>query len=292
MHVAQDGGRRVAAVLAFADPRVRGSLRSVCVQDIPCIEVTTPDPFQLVLSTRFGGVSRDGYAGLNLSYWVGDDPRLVDRNHQQLALALGLPEESITLPWQVHGTEVLELDECRRRGERVPCDGLVLRAGRDRGLSAHMLSGDCLTVVMVGGSTCALIHAGWRGLVAGIVGRGVEVMGGDEPKWVFLAPAIGPCCYEVGEDVAGCVEERFGPAAVVRPVSASKPRLDLWECAALALEGAGVSRERVLNPRLCTMCHHDVFYSHRADGPKTGRHTALVWIAAEESKEEWSYLSK
>ncbi len=118
-----------------------------------------------------------------------------------------------------------------------------------------MLSGDCLTVVMVGGSTCALIHAGWRGLVAGIVGRGVEVMGGDEPKWVFLAPAIGPCCYEVGEDVAGCVEERFGPAAVVRP--SPRPSRDsiCGSAPPSPWRRAGVSRERVLNPfQGCALC--------------------------------------
>lgn len=278
---AKEEARRVADVVAGVRSPARDAMWLIEKGEIPFIEAATPGPFRLLFTTRFGGVSTHDYAALNLSYWVNDDPALVDRNHALVAQALGWDPGAIVLPWQVHGTEVLELDECRRRGHRVPCDGLILRGGRDCGLAAHMLSGDCLTVVVVGDDTCALIHAGWRGLVASIVELAVKAMEPATPEWAFLGPAIGPCCYEVGDEVAGPVEARFGEAAVVRrcPDEAlGRPRLDLWECALVALERSGLPRERVLNPRLCTVCHHDVFYSHRADGPATGRHTAMVWV--------------
>jgi len=280
LYPTQDGARRVADLIGAADPSARSALRLVERGGVPLIEVAVPGPFRLLLTTRFGGTSSRGYSELNLSYWVGDDPEAVDRNHVLLARALGFSQKSMVLPWQVHGVDVLELDECRRRGERVPCDGLVVRSSRDRGLAALMLSGDCLTIVLMGEETCSLIHAGWRGLVDGIVEQGVEAMGEDAPRWVFFAPAIGPCCYEVGDDTAEIVTARFGSGVLVAPTGgAHNVGLDLWKCAALSLEKVGLPGTTVVNPALCTSCHRDVLYSHRADGPAAGRHTAVLWVS-------------
>lgn len=276
----QDGVRRVADLIESAEPDAGRIMLPVERGGVPLIEVAVPGPFGLLLTTRLGGASGRGYADLNLSYWVGDDSKVVDRNHTILARSLDLPPDSVVLPRQVHGVEVLELDECRRRGERVPCDGLVVRARRDRGLAALMLSGDCLTVVLVGQETCALVHAGWRGLVNGIVQRGVEAMGEDLPQWAFFGPAIGPCCYQVGEDTADTVATLFGTEVLATPEGrAEAVSLDLWKCATVALGKAGVPRTAVVNPALCTSCHRDVLYSHRADGPTTGRHTAVLWVS-------------
>lgn len=281
MYPTQDGARRVADLIGAAAPTARWALRPVERAGVPLIEVAVPGPFRLLLTTRFGGTSSRGYSELNLSYWVGDDPEAVDRNHVLLARALGFTLESVVLPWQVHGVEVLELDECRRRGERVPCDGLVVRSSRDRGLAALMLSADCLTVVLVGEETCSLVHAGWRGLVDGIVERGVEAMAEDAPRWAFFAPAIGPCCYEVGDDTADIVAARFGSEVLAAPKggAADNVSLDLWKCATLGLEKAGIAGKAIVNPALCTSCHRDVLYSHRADGPAAGRHTAVLWVS-------------
>lgn len=267
-------GGAIEQLMAAVATKMGGLLRPVVLGGLPCLEVPCPGPFRLVQTTRMGGESNGGYQALNLSYWVGDDPAAVDRNHALLAQALGFASSRVILPWQVHGVEILELDECIRRGLRVPCDGLIVRAGRDAGRAALMLSGDCLTVVLIGEETCALLHVGWRGLLAGVVEKGVRAMGEDAPRWAFFGPAIGPCCYEVGEDVAGRVRERFGPQAI-----ATSGNLDLWHCTSRALEETGTDPQLINNPRLCTACYHDVFYSHRADGPATGRHTAVVWPA-------------
>lgn len=235
-----------------------------------------PAPFRVGFSTRWGGVSGEAYAELNLSYWVGDSPAHVGQNLRVLAEGLGFAAEQVVLPWQVHGLEILETDECRRRGGHPPCDGLIVRAGRDRRHLVLMISGDCLTVVLVGKETLGLIHAGWRGLRDGILQKGVAAMGEDQPSLVVFGPAIGPCCYEVGAEVAQEMSRRLGAKTVVEV--GGRPHLDLWAGAEAALREAGLERSTVVNPRLCTMCRPDLFYSHRGEGPHTGRHTAFAWV--------------
>ena len=285
MYPTQDGARRVADLIGAADPSARSALRLVERGGVPLIEVAVPGPFRLLLTTRFGGTSSRGYSELNLSYWVGDDPEAVDRNHVLLARALGFSQKSMVLPWQVHGVDVLELDECRRRGERVPCDGLVVRSSRDRGLAALMLSGDCLTIVLMGEETCSLIHAGWRGLVDGIVEQGVEAMGEDAPRWVFFAPAIGPCCYEVGDEVVSAVRTSFQEAEDLLPRNGSngsngshRRHFDLWSANRRWLREAGVRQIEVAE--ICTACHMAEFFSYRGSQGKTGHFGALMMLQA------------
>lgn len=255
-----------------AAPGAREHLRPAGSQALPLIEIVSPGPFRIMQTTRLGGLSKAGYASLNLSYWVGDHEPTVRLNHRRLAEALGTELERLVLPWQVHSTEVLELDECDRRGTFVQSDGVVLRTGRDQGRAALMLSGDCLTLALVGEETCVLIHAGWRGLRDGIVQRGVQAMGDDVPRWVFMGPAIGPCCYEVRKDVAEPMRRRFGADVIT-----SGGCLDLWRCAEVALEEVQLVEATIVNPRLCTACHSELFYSHRKEGPATGRHTIVAW---------------
>jgi hypothetical protein len=95
------------------------------------------------------------------------------------------------------------------------------------------------------------------------------------PGLAVVGPSVGPCCYTVGDAVARDFEARYG-GGVVLP----GPKLDLWEVAALAAAEVGVPRAQVVNPRLCTACNNDLFFSYRADGPSTGRHGAAVWSAA------------
>ncbi len=251
-------------------------------EGVPWLEAHVPVPFRLGFSTRWGGVSGEDYAELNLSYWVGDDPVHVDQNLRVLGGSLGFPAEHVVLPRQVHGLEILETDECRRRGGHPPCDGLIVRTERDRRHLVLMISGDCLTVVLVGKQTLALIHAGWRGLRDGILQKGVAAMGEDRPSLAVFGPAIGPCCYEVGADVAEEMGRRLGTEMVVE--SGGRLHLDLWAGAEAALGEAGLERGAVVNPRLCTLCHPDLFYSHRGEGPRTGRHTAFAWVEGHEAQ--------
>lgn len=267
---------------AAVAPEMRSHFSARVDGRVPWLEVHLPGLFRAGFSTRSGGVSAQGYAELNTSYWVGDETESVDRNLEILGTSLGFTGEDVVLPWQVHGLEILQLDECRRRGGHPQCDGLILQADRDAGKLALMISGDCLTVLLLGRRSLGLIHAGWRGLRDGILQKGVAAMAEDKPFLAVFGPAIGPCCYPVGEDVAREVETRLGPQAVVRTQGQSQeqPRLDLWSGACLALEEAGLEKSRVVNPRLCTACRTDLFYSHRREGPRTGRHTAVAWVEA------------
>jgi copper oxidase (laccase) domain-containing protein len=128
---------------------------------------------------------------------------------------------------------------------------------------------DCLPIALAranGSPGLALLHAGWQGLLEGIVAVGVAALGPGRVAAV-IGPGIGPCCYEVQEDVAAPYRAAFGPRIV------KEGRLDLWSAAERTLRAAGcVSVERV---DLCTSCHPDLFFSHRRDGARTGRQGLL-----------------
>lgn len=177
-------------------------------------------------------------------------------------------------PYQVHGVRVTGTAEYAAEPEDRPCDGLTYRSPLDRGLVPLLLFADCVPVLLVGEVDAALVHGGWRGLLGGIVQQGAAAMTAP-PGLAVVGPSIGPCCYRVGDSVARDFALRYG-AGVVLP----GPRLDLWEVAALAAAEVGVPRSRLVNPRLCTSCNHDLFFSYRVDGSQAGRHGAAVWGTA------------
>jgi hypothetical protein len=118
------------------------------------------------------------------------------------------------------------------------------------------LSADCVPIAVAGKGRLVVLHAGWRGLLEGVVAAGVDAIGGGDAA--VVGPAIGPCCYEVGPEVS----ERFD-ADLTRD-----RRLDLWTAAERLLRACGVARvDRV---DLCTRCNPDLFFSHRRDGKPRG----------------------
>ena len=128
---------------------------------------------------------------------------------------------------------------------------------------------DCLPVALAGPGGVAMIHCGWRGLAAGIVKRGVEAV---EARAAAVGPGIGPCCYEVGDEVLGAFE-RLGPGLAERRM------LDLRLVARRLLQRAGV--ESIEVSEACTSCQPELFFSHRRDGERTGRQAGLVWTSGE-----------
>jgi YfiH family protein len=180
------------------------------------------------------------------------------------------------MAWQVHGADVREVDA-------RPAPGRFLEPGvepfpKSDGLATSLtgrplvlLAADCLPVAIAraDGRRLALLHAGWRGLVAGIVERGVEAVGGDVTAAV--GPGAGPCCYEVGDDVGDVLRGRFGDDVV------RDGRADLWLAARRALEGAGVAGVEVA--RECTICG-ERFFSHRRDRGTTGRQGVVGVLCA------------
>jgi hypothetical protein len=240
------------------------------------IEARLPRPFRSVFTTRLGGGSRGGYASLNLDARGGHDPAAPD-NRERIARSIG---RRLVSPLQVHGLRVAGAAEYVAGDPDAACDGLTLHPLLDEGLAAALLFADCVPVVLYGEVDLAVAHAGWRGIVAGIVQEAGRAMIGP-PAAVVLGPSIGPCCFTVGEQVAAAFLERFGPGVVRRPAGPDEAlRVDLWAAVEQAAAEIGVPRDRVANPRLCTVCHNDLFYSYRKEGPLTGRHACIAWMEA------------
>lgn len=241
-----------------------------------------PGPYAVAFSTRVGGVSAGPYASLNIGALTADDPAAVVENRRRLLAAVGADPERATMARQVHGARVVR---ARPTGVTTPgpegaaaydeCDGLWTA---DAAQPLLLVTADCVPIALARltragdspapGPGLALLHAGWRGLLAGIVEQGVRSLGGGpHPGAARLAacigPAIGPCCYEVGDEVAGPFREAFGKDIV------RDGRLDLHTAVERALRTAGVQRIQRID--LCTACHPQQLFSHRRDDGLTGR---------------------
>jgi YfiH family protein len=219
--------------------------------------------YVVAFTTRIGGVSSGVYESLNLTAGTGDELALVDENRRIACLALGLEPERLAFNRQVHSPTVHRA-EPGKRGE--PGDGLW---SDEPGQPMLAMSADCLPIAIArrdGLPALALLHAGWRGLSAGVVTAGVAALGEGE-KAAMIGPAIGPCCYEVGDEVATLFDEDL---TVNR-------KLDLWSAAERALRRAGV--DAVERADVCTRCHPELFFSHRRSGRARGVQGVLGAVA-------------
>jgi len=224
--------------------------------------------YQVAFTTRVGGVSEGSYASLNLGRKSGDDVERVDENRRIACEAIGADVNELALNFQVHSARVLKAVP-RVRGEHA--DGLWTD---EPGLPVLALSADCLPIALARidapePAVCVL-HAGWRGLLAGIACAGAEALGGGALA-AAIGPGIGPCCYEVGEEVAAPFRERYGDAV------ARDGRLDLWASAERALHEAGI--EHVHRFDRCTACELETFFSHRRDHGRTGRQGVIAYVS-------------
>jgi purine-nucleoside/S-methyl-5'-thioadenosine phosphorylase / adenosine deaminase len=226
------------------------------------------DGYVVAFTTRLGGVSEGPYASLNLGRKSGDDVARVDENRRIACDAIGAYLETLALNYQVHSPRVLRAAPAMR-GEHA--DGLWTD---EPGLPILAMSADCLPIALARAGSdepaVAVLHVGWRGLLAGIVAAGAQALGGDGLA-AAIGPGIGPCCYEVGEEVATPFRERFGDDVV------SDGRLDLWTSAERALRAAGVHRVDRLDR--CTACEPETFFSHRRDAGHTGRQGVIAYVA-------------
>lgn len=223
--------------------------------------------YEVAFTTRVGGVSEGPYASLNLGRKSGDDVERVDENRRIACAAIGADLEKLALNYQVHSARVLQAAPAARGGH---ADGLWTDAP---GLPILAMSADCLPIVLARTDedrAVAVLHAGWKGLLAGIVESGVEALGAGALK-AAIGPAVGPCCYEVGEEVAAPYRERFGDDVM------RGRNLDLWTSAERALRAAGV--EHVHRVERCTSCEPATFFSHRRDAGVTGRQGVIAYVA-------------
>jgi purine-nucleoside/S-methyl-5'-thioadenosine phosphorylase / adenosine deaminase len=222
---------------------------------------------EIAFTTRVGGVSEGPFASLNLGRKSGDEVERVDENRRLACRAIGADLEQLALNYQVHSARVLQAAPALR-GEHA--DGLWTD---QPGLPILAMSADCLPIAIArtgeGRPGVAVLHAGWRGLLAGIVAAGADALGGTTLT-AAIGPGIGPCCYEVGEEVAAPFRERFGDDVV------HANRLDLWTSAERALRAAGV--QRVDRFDRCTACEPETFFSHRRDAGRTGRQGVMAYV--------------
>ena len=232
-----------------------------------------PGRVRAAATTRTGGTSGGPWRSLNLADHVADDGEAVIRNRARLRHALELPEEPRWLV-QRHGARVVDAGSAR---DGAPADGIV---AREPGIVCAVLAADCMPVLLCdrGATVVAALHAGWRGIAAGIVEAGVRAVGaapGELMAW--LGPAIGPGRFEVGPDVRGAIlaGDPDGGGAF-RPFGGpDRWRADLERIVRRRLARCGVGS--VHGGGRCTASDPGRFFSHRRDGV-TGRMATLVWL--------------
>jgi polyphenol oxidase len=220
-----------------------------------------------LFTTRQGGFSSGPFESLNLGRLTADSPDAVARNRAAVREDVG---RELVMVRQVHGRTVIHSDAPPRNGGLAEADGIVARR---TDIAPTVLTADCLPVVVAGESAVAALHAGWRGLAGGVLEAGVRALRdcGEQGRLeAAIGPGIGPCCYEVGEEV----QRAF--AAHGQAVRRGK-NLDLAAVARRVLERAGV--DVIHSVGLCTHCHPELFFSHRRDRGVTGRQAGVAWLS-------------
>lgn len=236
-----------------------------------------PNHVKLLSTTRLGGYSQAPFDSFNLSSRTSDDKTSVDKNRAKLREHFCLPSEPLWLN-QLHGNKVVSLDD------PLIDSSSIINAdaswSKQNNTVCAVLTADCLPVFMTDtkGSVVALAHAGWKGLLAGIITETVNVLGVEHQDiLVWLGPAIGQQAFVVGDDVREAFSEKadfYLPA--FNPEKAGFWQCDLYQLARFELAHSGV--EQVYGGGLCT--HTDVkrFYSYRRDGKNTGRQAHCIWL--------------
>ncbi len=235
------------------------------------VAFTTNETLSRGAAAGFAGDARDADGGI--------DEEFVAR----LCATVGFPYGRLATCRQVHGTRICRVEAAERRVYEK-CDGL---ATDFPDAPVAVFAADCVPVVIYAPrpGAFALVHAGWRGTIAKIVAGAVRLL---QACWdaapaelnLFLGPAVGPCCYEVGADVVGAAEGAFGAKAgqVLLNKNGSR-RLDLHRANELAAQEAGVRAENIYRVATCTSCAADLFPSRRREGDAAGRMMAVAAVA-------------
>lgn len=264
------------------------------IEYLEALPLTATDFLLHAFLTRHGGVSTGCFAGLNFSSREGDTPENVARNRQLLAAAFQVDPSRFISMRQVHGDRIVVLDGDDREylagGSSLPveahvCDALVTnRPGRALGVK----TADCVPIFLVDPvkRVVGVVHAGWRGTALNIAGQVVDTFAArfsSRPGDILatIGPAIGPCCYEVDATVykALNVYAKAGEEPLFRSGTAKgRWMLDLTMANRYQLEQRGVPATRIFTGNHCTSCRSDVFYSHRRDQGRTGRHFSFLML--------------
>jgi len=221
------------------------------------------------VTLRTGGFSQGKFKGLNSALHVNDDPDSVLRNREKIRQMLKLPSTPIWLE-QIHSDRVITIDQTTtlQQADASYTD--------QAGVVGVVMTADCLPVLLASneGSEIAVIHAGWRGLLSGVIANTLAKFKNDNVI-AWLGPAIGPDCFEVGEEVKNAFETKSAIfSAAFKPKSQVKYLADIYQLATLELAKFGVTQ--VYGGGFCTVTDKQRFYSYRRDG-ETGRMATLIW---------------
>jgi YfiH family protein len=238
------------------------------------------------VTTRHGGVSTAQWTSLNLTKGTGDDPAAVEENLQRMCGALGLQRADLVSPNQRHTANVRRVGATDRGHIWPGYDTLITD---EPGVPLLLRYADCTPVLIYDPAhhALALIHSGWRGTVLGAGRVAVEALVaeyGSRPAEMIAAigPSIGPCCYEVGEDVIDAVHAAFDRPAELLPNRngggplSGRAHFDLWAANRRWLAEAGV--RQIEAAEICTACRIDDFYSYRAERGLTGHFGAVMML--------------
>lgn len=230
-----------------------------------------PSGVRAASTLRDSGASSGPYASFNLGLHVGDEAQRVIENRLRLAAELGLPSSPQWLT-QVHGNRVIEAGLMAGAPE---ADAIYTRVA---GRVCAVMTADCLPILLCSrdGATVAAVHAGWRGLVSGVVESAIHALGTRE-LLAWLGPAIGPDAFAVGEDVRMAFRDLDpGFTAAFRPAGEDKWLADIYHLGRVVLARAGVPGDAIHGGGWCTHAQPGDFFSYRRDRV-TGRMATLIW---------------
>jgi len=243
-----------------------------------------PNTVVQAVFTRRGGMSPAPWDSLNVGGTVGDDPACVAENRIRSFRSMGRAPASIHDVWLVHGTNIAYVEAPRPLDKPPIQSDIILTDNPD--VTLFMRFADCVPILFHDPKkqVVGITHAGWLGTVRGAASETIKAMQdryGSKPENIIagMGPSSGVDHYEVGVDVLAQFEEKYGDeAAQMFELRHGKTYLDLWKANAIQLKNAGV--EQIEISGLCTACHLEDWYSHRAEMGKTGRFGALIALQA------------
>jgi len=245
-------------------------------------DIFNGQPLFHAILTRKGGFSKPPFDSLNTGGTVGDDPQAVIKNHQKIYQTLGYDYDTRFDVWQVHGTKILCTDAPRKPGApHEKADGILTN---HQGITLFMRFADCVPILLFDPvqRVIGIIHSGWQGTFKRIAQNAVEKMCncyGSTPANILagIGPSICQDCYEVGPEVYQAFLDSFGENGkrYFKLVDESL-FVDLWAANRDILQDAGVTKIEIAG--LCTACHLEDWYSHRAENGRTGRFGVMMTL--------------
>jgi YfiH family protein len=232
---------------------------------------------RVLYSTRIGGVSNPPFDSLNLHSGRGDAEQHVRENRRRFFGAVGVDEHRIAFTGQIHSSTVRAVDGC---GDVAEGDGMITDR---KGLFLGIFTADCLAIFLFAPHAPAIgaIHAGRKGLEASIIEKGIHALCDTyrvKPSSIEAlgGPSIGPCCYEVGEEL----RHSFSGEYLTKRMN--RLYLDLWSVAADQLADVGI--RKMYLPEICSATHSDLFFSYRKSGKRVGENLGLIGMVSQSGK--------